>query len=65
MKIRDIPGRKWIRDKKVWMIPLTPESIHQLHTLFEGTKIYVDSMLMKECSLFNLEVHMQDHISIY
>ena len=32
---------------------------------FEGTKIYVDSMLMKECSLFNLEVHMQDHISIY
>lgn len=22
MKIREMTGRKWIRDKKVWMIPL-------------------------------------------
>lgn len=65
MKIREIPGRKWIRDKKVWMIPFTIESIQQLQTLFEGTKIYVDSMLMKESSLFTNEVHMQDHIPIY
>ncbi|MFE9277638.1 phage integrase N-terminal SAM-like domain-containing protein [Paenibacillus glucanolyticus] len=41
------------------------ESIRQLHTLFEGTKIHVDSMLMKECSLFKNEVNMQDHIPIY
>lgn len=47
------------------MIPYTLESIQQLHTLFEGTKIHVDSVLMKECSLFNNEVHMQDHIPIY
>ncbi|GIO97191.1 hypothetical protein J14TS5_22770 [Paenibacillus lautus] len=65
MKIREIPGRKWDRDKKVWMIPYTLESIQQLHTPFEGTKIHVDSVLMKECSLFNYEVHMQDHIPIY
>ena len=56
MKIREIPGRKWVSEKKVWMIPYTLESIQQLHTHFEGTKIHVDSMLMKECSLFNNEV---------
>jgi integrase len=46
---------------KIWMIPFTPESIQQLHILFEETKVYVDSVLMKECSLFINEVHMQDH----
>ncbi|MBU5345798.1 hypothetical protein [Paenibacillus lautus] len=65
MKIREIPGRKWVCDKKVWMILLHPNPFQQLQTLFEGTKIYVDSMLMKECSLFTNEVHMQDHIPIY
>lgn len=30
MKIREIPGRKWVHDKKIWMIPFTPESIQQL-----------------------------------
>ncbi|WP_339272567.1 site-specific tyrosine recombinase/integron integrase [Paenibacillus sp. FSL K6-1330] len=50
---------------KIWMIPFTSESIQQLYTLFEGTEIHVDSMLMKECSLFNNEVHIQDHIPIY
>ncbi|CAM3738726.1 MULTISPECIES: hypothetical protein [Paenibacillus] len=65
MKIRKISGRKWVSDKKIWMIPFTTESIQQLYTLFEGTKIYVDSMLMKECSLFNNEVNMQDTTPIY
>jgi hypothetical protein len=65
MKIREIPGRKWVSDKKVWMIPFTLESIRQLYTLFEGTMIHVDSMLMKESSLFNNEVYMQEHIPIY
>lgn len=65
MKIREIPGRKWVSDKKFWMIPFTLESIRQLYTLFEGTMIHVDSMLMKESSLFNNEVYMQEHIPIY
>ncbi|GIP30534.1 hypothetical protein J23TS9_56640 [Paenibacillus sp. J23TS9] len=42
MKIREIPGRKWIHDQKGWNIPFTPESIQQLQTLFEGMKIHVD-----------------------
>ncbi|WP_340007511.1 hypothetical protein MHH52_06900 [Paenibacillus sp. FSL K6-0276] len=65
MKIREIPGRKWVHDKKIWMIPYTPESIQQLQKLFEGTKIHVDAVLMKECSLLNNEVHMEDHIPTY
>lgn len=55
MKIREFSGRKWVRDKKVWMIPFTPESIQQLYTLFEGTEIHV----------YSIEVHIQDHIPIY
>ncbi|WP_041621977.1 hypothetical protein [Paenibacillus sp. Y412MC10] len=65
MKIREIPGRKWVSDKKVWIIPFTLESIRQLNILFEGTMIHVDNMLMKECSLFNNEVYMQEHTPIY
>ncbi|WP_136609058.1 phage integrase N-terminal SAM-like domain-containing protein [Paenibacillus dokdonensis] len=65
MKIRGIPGGKWIHDNKVWMIPFTPESIQQLQTLFEGTQIHVDTVLMKESSLFNHEVHTKDHIPTY
>ncbi|MDR0269351.1 hypothetical protein [Paenibacillus sp.] len=65
MRIREIPGRKWVNDKKIWLIPFTPESIQLLQTLFEGTKIHVDTVLMKECGLFNNEVHTQDHLPSY
>ncbi|MBE9916468.1 tyrosine-type recombinase/integrase [Paenibacillus donghaensis] len=65
MKIREIPGMKWVSDKKIWLIPFTAEFIQLLQTLFEGAKIHVDAVLMKECGLFNNEVHTQDHIPSY
>ncbi|WP_339223389.1 hypothetical protein [Paenibacillus sp. FSL W7-1332] len=65
MKIREISGRKWVRDKKVWMIPFYTRIHPTVVYTFEVTEIHVDSMLMKESSLFNNEVHIQDHIPIY
>lgn len=41
-KIRTIPGRKWISEKKYWIIPDSPDLMNKLSSLFGKEAIHIE-----------------------
>lgn len=44
-KVRAIPGRKWDKDAKRWLIPDSCESLEQLKQLFSKAELVIDSRI--------------------
>lgn len=49
--IKNIPGRRWVPEDKVWTVPYTLDVIAQLIRFFQNYNIHVDPQLQQECYL--------------
>jgi len=70
-KVREIPGRKWDKGNKKWLVPDCEESINQLQELFTKEELVIvkgsfnDQFLKKMKEVLNLRGYSQKTIKSY
>ncbi|MCP4418442.1 MAG: tyrosine-type recombinase/integrase, partial [Chloroflexi bacterium] len=43
--IKNVPGRRWLTQAKLWTVPHTPETIDQIRTNFLGDRLHISPMV--------------------